>query len=173
MTSWAVMHEWVEFSIIFPSLYDDLSLRFAGDGLAEFLCYEFVRLSDAGLLRFWLQSRLQSLKALQAQGQAAYDLDAFQAQPPTSVPASESPAGPPSTIETAGYGVSFWLWRTVHQRGGVEAIRGILSYLRKTAGIRRESLIQKVRDLAGADIRTQIPLAEIISDFERLVRSAQ
>ena len=125
------------------------------------------------MLRRWLQSRLQNLKTLQAQGLTTYDLDVFQAQAPTSTPPSGSGAAPISTIETAGYAVSFWIWWNVRQRGGVEAIRSILAYCRNTAGLRGENVVQKVRDLSGFEIRMQIPLAEIIPDFEQLARIAQ
>lgn len=170
LTPWIVAHEWTEASIAFPSLYDDRRMRVVGDGLAEWLSFEYARRFHPAAAARRLNSDLAVCRDLLRQGLAEYDLADFLAVRPNPVPLPRETTAGLAPRELGGYAVSFWLWWKVAQKNGPEAIVRFLAWLKASPRRRLEDVSAALFRETGFALATRWPLAPIVKDLEAIVR---
>ena len=165
-----VAHEWTEASIVFPSLYDDRRMRVVGDGLAEWLSFEYARRFHPAAAARRLRSDIAVCRDLLRQGLVEYDLADFSAVQQNPVPLPGDTAAAISSRELAGYAVSFWIWWKFSQKSGPEAVGRFLAWLKTSPRRRLEDVSAVLSQTAGFAIATRWPLARVAEDIEAIVR---
>jgi len=156
---WAISHEWFEFSLISLGLFKDSRLRFLHDGLAELLSYEYSRRFYPDAVKPRLEVYINRLQPLLDQGITEYDMPGV----------FHSRAGTGDNMVNAGYAVSFWAMQRVLEKGGLDSLRELITWIRKGENLDLDHVLEAIFDISGYEVKPVVPVKQVLDDIQSLL----
>jgi hypothetical protein len=157
---WALVHEWLEGSLVFSTLayQKDPNLRFVGDGLAELLSFLYCAQFRPEAASMRLAGFEGLLCDLRDSGTAAFDLG-------RDFPGNQDPekglSAADETKNAAGYAASFAFWHEWVRRAGPASLRAFMDWFRLSDDLSLAAVRGKLAELSGREPDLRVDVEEV------------